>query len=73
MAQLHLIHVPNITDKSRGKAIGIATGYGLDEREVGVQVPVGSSRSHITTDSQSVSESWCQAPIQDPRQIFLSP
>jgi hypothetical protein len=25
------------------------------------------------TDSQSVSLSWCQAPIWDPRPIFLSP
>jgi hypothetical protein len=27
---------------SRGSAVGIATGYGLDDREVGVRVPVGS-------------------------------
>jgi hypothetical protein len=31
------------------------------------------SRSHITTDSQSASLSWCQAPIWDPRSILLSP
>jgi hypothetical protein len=31
------------------------------------------SQSHITTDSQSASPSWCQAPIWDPRPIFLSP
>jgi hypothetical protein len=37
--------------------------------------PHGQSRSqtHITTDSQSVGPSWCQAPICDPRRIFLSP
>jgi hypothetical protein len=28
------------------------------------------SQSHITTDSQSASPSWCQAPIWDPRPIF---
>jgi hypothetical protein len=28
--------------KSRDSAVGIATGYGLDDREVGVRVPVGS-------------------------------
>jgi hypothetical protein len=28
-----------------------------------------SSQSYITTDSQSVSPSWCQAPIYDPRPI----
>jgi hypothetical protein len=31
------------------------------------------SQSHITTDSQSASPSWCQAPIWDPRPICLSP
>jgi hypothetical protein len=29
------------------------------------------SQSYITTDSQSASLSWFQAPIWDPRQIFL--
>jgi membrane-associated phospholipid phosphatase len=28
--------------RSRGSAVGIATGYGLDDRGVGVRVPVGS-------------------------------
>jgi hypothetical protein len=28
---------------SRDSAVGIATGYGLDDREVGVRVPVGTS------------------------------
>jgi hypothetical protein len=28
--------------ESRGRAVGIATGYGLDNREVAVRVPVGS-------------------------------
>jgi hypothetical protein len=27
-------------------------------------------QSYITTDSQSASPSWCQAPTWDPRQIF---
>jgi hypothetical protein len=27
---------------SQDSVVGIATGYGLDDREVGVQVPVGS-------------------------------
>jgi hypothetical protein len=31
------------------------------------------SQSYITTDSQSASPSWCQAPIWDQRSIFLSP
>jgi hypothetical protein len=32
-----------------------------------------SSQSHITTDNQSASPSWCQVPIWDLRPIFLSP
>jgi hypothetical protein len=28
--------------RNRVGAVGIATGYGLDDREVGVRVPVGS-------------------------------
>jgi hypothetical protein len=28
--------------RSRDSAVGIATGYGLDNREFGVRVPVGS-------------------------------
>jgi hypothetical protein len=31
------------------------------------------SWSSFTTDSQSASLSWCQAPIWDPQPIFLSP
>jgi hypothetical protein len=31
-----------IMRESRGSAVGIATGYGLDDRGVGVRVPVGS-------------------------------
>jgi hypothetical protein len=30
------------------------------------------SQSHITSDNQSASPSWCQALISDPRPIFLS-
>jgi hypothetical protein len=30
-----------------------------------------SSSSYITTDGQSASLSWCQAPLSDPRQIFF--
>jgi hypothetical protein len=31
-----------ISIRSRGNAVGIATGYWLNDREVGVRVPVGS-------------------------------
>jgi hypothetical protein len=39
---------------SRDSAVGIATGYGLDNRGVGVGVPVGSRISllHIQTGSE---------------------
>jgi hypothetical protein len=30
------------------------------------------SQSHIMIDNESASPSWCQAPIWDPRPIFLS-
>jgi hypothetical protein len=32
---------------------------------------LSQSQSHITTESQSASPSWCQAPIWDPRPIFF--
>jgi hypothetical protein len=31
----------NFVTRSRDRVVGIATGYGLDEQEVGVRVPVG--------------------------------
>jgi hypothetical protein len=34
-----LIVLPNVTQDS---VVGIATGYGLDDREVGVRVPIES-------------------------------
>jgi hypothetical protein len=34
---------------------------------------VAQCQSYITTDSQLANSSWCQAPIWDPRPIFLSP
>jgi hypothetical protein len=34
---------------------------------------VSQRQDYITTDSQSASPSWCQAPIWDTRQIYLSP
>jgi hypothetical protein len=42
---------------------------------LGVRHPSGTrqSQSHITTDNQSASPSWCQAPLWGPRPIFLSP
>jgi hypothetical protein len=33
---------PHIWGDSRGSVLGVATGYGLDDRRVGVRVPEGS-------------------------------
>jgi hypothetical protein len=38
-----------------------------------VEFHYSQSQSHITTDNQSASLSWCQATSWDPRPILLSP
>jgi hypothetical protein len=46
---------------SRDSAVGIATGYGLDDRGVGVRIPVGSrilSSSLVQTGSGAHSSSY---------------
>jgi hypothetical protein len=45
LALIPLAHIVQIR-KSHGSAVGIAIGYGLDGRGVGVRVPVGSSKSY---------------------------
>jgi hypothetical protein len=40
--------------------------YGGVEAELHVR-----SQSYVTTEGQSDSLSWCQAPIWDPRPIYL--
>jgi hypothetical protein len=47
--------------------------FSVQNTYIKVEVNLFRSRSHITTDSQSASPSWCQAPIWDPRPIFHSP
>jgi hypothetical protein len=37
-----------------------------------IVVVQSQSQSCITTDTQSAGLSWCQAPIWDPRPIFIS-
>jgi hypothetical protein len=46
---------------SRDSAVGIATGYGLDDQGIGVRVPV-RSRIFITSSSSAVGST--QPPIQ---------
>jgi hypothetical protein len=50
-----------ITKLSRDSAVGIATGYGVDDRGVGVRVPVGSI---IFSTSSRPALGLIQAPIQ---------
>jgi hypothetical protein len=38
----HNILLEYVLDRSRDSAVGLATGYGLDDRGVGVRVSVGS-------------------------------
>jgi hypothetical protein len=51
--------IPQKCPVSRDSAVGIATGYGLDDREVGVRVPVGSR-----IFSTSISALGSTKPIQ---------
>jgi hypothetical protein len=39
--------------RSRDSVVGIATGYGLDDRGVGVRVPVGVKNFPFSTSSRS--------------------
>jgi hypothetical protein len=47
--------------ESRDSAVGIETGYGLDDRGIGVQVPVGS---RIFSMSSKTTLRPTQPPIQ---------
>jgi hypothetical protein len=48
---------------SRDSAVGIATGYGLDDRGVGVRVSVGGTNFHFSTASRPALGPT-QPPIQ---------
>jgi hypothetical protein len=49
--------------RSQDSVVGIATGYGLDDRGVGVRVPVGSRINTLIHGEQNRSdirnENWC--------------
>jgi hypothetical protein len=51
-----------ITNRSRDSSVGVATGYGLDDRGVGVRVPVGSRIFHSATSRPALGPT--QPPIQ---------
>jgi hypothetical protein len=42
------VSVHNLFVPSRDSAVGIATGYGLDERGVGVRIPGGGKNFHLS-------------------------
>jgi hypothetical protein len=46
-------------------------GGKLDQRKV-YELSSSQSQSHITTDGQSISKSWCQAPSAAHDQIFIT-
>jgi hypothetical protein len=52
------INTTHTTTKSRDTAIGIATGYGLDDQEVGVQVPLGERNI-----ASPCSPDWLWGPL----------
>jgi hypothetical protein len=54
--------VPVICYRSRDSSVGIATGYGLDDRGVGARVPVGSN--FIFSTSSRPALRFTQPPIQ---------
>jgi hypothetical protein len=41
--------------RNRGSAVGIATGYGLDDKGIGVWVPVGSGIERLVGRNNNVS------------------
>jgi hypothetical protein len=45
-------NAPTESYKIRGSAVGIETGYGLDDRGVGIQVPVGAKNFHFSIPSR---------------------
>jgi hypothetical protein len=54
----HMIKVivyVKVNDSSRDSSVGIATDYGLDDRAIGVRVPVGS---RIFTSSRRPYRLW---------------
>jgi hypothetical protein len=51
------------TRRSRDSSVGIATGYGLDDQGVGVELPGGGKNFHFSTSSRPALGST-QPPIQ---------
>jgi hypothetical protein len=50
-------------------SLGVKPHLGLMTRYL---LPASRSRSHIATDGQSVSKSWCRAPSGDHDQIYIT-
>jgi hypothetical protein len=50
--------------RSRDSAVGIATGYGLDDRGVGIRVPMGGSKNFYFSMSSTPALGPTQPPMQ---------
>jgi hypothetical protein len=61
VGEIIIIIIIIIIIRSRDSVVGIATGYGLDDRGVGVRVPVGS---RIFSTSSRPALGSTQPPIQ---------
>jgi hypothetical protein len=58
--QIESLNITTDTALSRDSAVGIATGYGLDDREIGVRVPV---LSRIFTSPCRLDRLWGPANL----------
>jgi hypothetical protein len=56
--EIHFLSQITIFRQNRDSAVGIATGYGLDDRGVGVRVPVGS---RILSSPRRLDRLWVHA------------
>jgi hypothetical protein len=67
--QVNLIWVHTIQMRSPGSAVGVATGYGLDDRGIGVLVAIGSRmftspyRSDRLWGPPSLLSNWYRRPF----------
>jgi hypothetical protein len=68
-SSLRYLVMPSNTGRPSFSRVHVLAGWWPSH----INLPWIRSRSDITTDSQSVSPSWCQATIWDPWPIFHSP
>jgi hypothetical protein len=73
MKEGHLAEDIEVNRLCAGTVITMTTEYGQrgERIETGFACKSSQSQCYITTDGQSASLSWCQAPIRDPQPIFF--